>query len=160
MERINITESDSFGETRLAGWFDYDKAERFAEDTDWDGSNRISVNTGSQWSHEGLLRTRQGRWVHTTYSNYQGTLPTYAYVSGDQAREWLIRNKQDEAVTRFFGEMEEERGPGRPAIGDAINVRLGDLLGRVDAFAAESGVSRAEAIRELVAAGLIKHQGH
>jgi metal-responsive CopG/Arc/MetJ family transcriptional regulator len=43
---------------------------------------------------------------------------------------------------------------GRPEIGEPINIRLGDLLSRVDAFAEREQISRAEAIRRLVAAGL------
>jgi metal-responsive CopG/Arc/MetJ family transcriptional regulator len=46
---------------------------------------------------------------------------------------------------------------GRPAVGAPINIRLGsDLLSRVDAFAAREEIARAEAIRQLVAAGLKK----
>lgn len=48
---------------------------------------------------------------------------------------------------------------GRPEIGHPINIRLGDeLLSRVDAFAAREQISRAESLRQLVAAGL-KKQG-
>lgn len=39
---------------------------------------------------------------------------------------------------------------GRPAIGKPVNLRLGDLLARVDAVAAERGRSRADTIRDLV----------
>lgn len=48
-----------------------------------------------------------------------------------------------------------ERKPGPPEVGEAINVRLGDLLPRVDEFAASGGMSRAAAIRELVSCGLV-----
>ncbi len=45
--------------------------------------------------------------------------------------------------------------PGRPEVGQPINVRLGDdLLARVDARASTDGVSRAEIIRRLVSAGV------
>lgn len=44
---------------------------------------------------------------------------------------------------------------GRPPVGTAINMRLpADLLAEVDAAAGAEGVSRAEMIRRLVAAGL------
>lgn len=44
---------------------------------------------------------------------------------------------------------------GRPAIGDRVYVRLDDdLKARLDAWAAEHGVKRAEALRRLVAIGL------
>ena len=45
---------------------------------------------------------------------------------------------------------------GRPEIGQPINIRLGDdLLAEVDEYAAELGVSRAEAIRQLVRVAMI-----
>lgn len=46
---------------------------------------------------------------------------------------------------------------GRPAVGEPINVRLGDeLLARVDEAAAAANVSRAEHLRTVVAAGLTR----
>ena len=45
---------------------------------------------------------------------------------------------------------------GRPEIGTPINVRLGnDLLAEVDEYASGLGVSRAEAIRQLVRVAMI-----
>lgn len=47
---------------------------------------------------------------------------------------------------------------GRPEIGTPVNVRLGaDLLAKVDRYANAEGVSRAEAIRELLQRALRKH---
>lgn len=44
---------------------------------------------------------------------------------------------------------------GRPEVGTPINVRLGDeLLAQVGQYAEAEGVSRAEAIRQLVQRGL------
>jgi metal-responsive CopG/Arc/MetJ family transcriptional regulator len=44
---------------------------------------------------------------------------------------------------------------GRPTVGAPINIRLGDeLLTQVDQFAITEGISRAEAIRQLVQRGL------
>lgn len=63
----------------------------------------------------------------------------------------------DGTVIRYAGERDswqEVRRPGRPEVGGAVHVRLGDLLGRVDRFAAWHEVSRAEAIRMLIEAGL------
>lgn len=51
-------------------------------------------------------------------------------------------------------ETEKKRGPGRPGVGSATNIRLGDeLTKRVDA-AKENGESRAATIRRLVELGL------
>src|SRR3979490_2893362 len=41
-------------------------------------------------------------------------------------------------------------GPGRPEVGGAVHVRLGSLLPAVDKWAELEGVSRAEAVRQLV----------
>ncbi|WP_142395248.1 ribbon-helix-helix protein, CopG family [Mycobacterium avium] len=43
---------------------------------------------------------------------------------------------------------------GRPEVGPPINWRPGELLPEIDAYAAENGISRAEAIRQLVQRGL------
>lgn len=148
MARINVI--DEAGQ--LVGWFDDEKAERFAEDRDWNGSNWISVATGSQWHHEALYRTAGGRWVLHFWSQYQGVPERYEFISDTKAREWLLKNGHDEAVERFFGPVEEERGPGRPEIGPAIQIRLPqELLDKIDARAQESGSSRAETIRQLLA---------
>lgn len=55
---------------------------------------------------------------------------------------------QDEAVERWFGEIEEERGPGRAEIGPVITVRLPhELLAQIDADARANGKGKAEYIR-------------
>ena len=55
--------------------------------------------------------------------------------------------------------MTEPRRPGRPEVGQPINIRLGDdLLAKVDAVAAESGQTRAQTIRRLVASALTRHR--
>ena len=151
MARVNVF--DECGE--LEGWFDEAKAEEFKEATRWDGSNHISIATGSQWDHQALYRTAGGRWVLHSWSQWQGRPETYRFVSDDKAREWLLKNEHDEAVEKYFGEIEEERGPGRPEIGPVIQVRLPeDLLTKVDAAAEKAGLSRAETIRQLLEGAL------
>lgn len=158
--RINITETvndpydEKDGAVRLVGWFDIDKATAYEEDTEWDGSNRISKATGSRWDHQILYRTAKGRWVLHCWSQWQGSTPTYEFVTDEAAREWLIAQNEDAAVEEHFGELEEERGPGRPEVGGAVHLRLGDLLPKLDARAKEMGVARAEAARRLLAEAL------
>jgi len=49
---------------------------------------------------------------------------------------------------------------GRPPVGQAINIRLGDdLLHLVDDYAAHNGCSRAEAIRFLLGVALSERHG-
>lgn len=151
-ERVNVI--DEYG-VRV-GHFHPDKAEKFQEDTNWNGSNHISVPTGSQWDHESLYRTAGGRWVLCSYSNRQGVLTRYSFILPDQALEWLLQNKEDEAVQRLFGEITEEEGPGpaqigRREIGGRYTMVYGDLLKRVDArVVADRMPSRADAIRMLL----------
>lgn len=152
MTRINIYTHDSIsGERALEGYFDRDKATEYREATRWDGNNNISVTTGSQWEHQALYRTAGGRWVLRNWSQWQGTEETYQFVTPERAQEWLLINDEDAAVAEHFGEVEEERGPGRPEVGKASSVRLGDdLTGLADARAEQEGIARAELIRKAV----------
>ncbi len=84
-----------------------------------------------------------------------GTPDTYVLMPDKEALEWLIAQNQDEAIQEHFGELEDEpTPPGRPEIGNVVNVRLGDLLPDVEAFAAGQGLTRAAAVRSLISAGL------
>lgn len=150
MNRINVMDDDGV----VTGWFDLDGAEVYHEATRWDGNNNVSIHT-ARFDHQQLLRTAGGRWVLCCWSQWQGTQTTYQFVSEETARDWLIKNGDDEVVAKYWGELETERGPGRPEVGQAINVRLGDdLLARVDALAAARAVSRAALLRDLVAAAM------
>ncbi len=159
--RINITETDEVtGRIKVVGWFDDSAAEMFSEQKAWNGSNRISVHTGSQWNHEALYHTAGGRWVLHEWSNYVGARDSYRFVTDEQAHEWLLLNDEDDAVARLFGEVEPERGPGRPEIGPAILVRIPpELLRNIASVVRVNaevlggewiGMSRAEAIRRLL----------
>lgn len=159
MNRVKVTgilEIDDDGEpvTGVVGWFDRDKATSWNEETYWDGNNHVSKATWNQWDHETLYRTAQGRWVLNWWSQYQGTQESVTYASDDKARQWLLANDYDDAVEQYFGPMEPERGPGRPVVGGRVEARLGDLLPQVDEWATQHGVTRAEAIRLLVADSL------
>lgn len=159
MTRINVTGpigTDDYGQpaTGLIGWFDADKAIQYDEATEWDGSNRVSKATGIYSEHQALYRTASGRWVLNSWSQWQGRPDIYEFIDEARAREWLLLNDHDQAATGHFGEIEEERGPGRPEVGARVDVRLGDLLAAVDVYAEAHGQSRAEAIRALVTAGL------
>ncbi len=144
---------DEFGE--LVGWFDRAKAEEFTEATRWDGSNHISLATGSQWDHEVLYRTKGGRWVLNRWSQWQGRPESYRFVSDGRAREWLLANGEDEAVEKHFGEIEEERGPGRPEIGPPFMVRLpAELSEQLDQRAEADGVPKAEVVRRMLTEAL------
>jgi hypothetical protein len=157
--RINVYrfEDDNMGtvEKILDGWFDADKAEFVEEATRWNGNNMVSVHTRDQFAHEGLYRTAKGRWVLHRWSQWQGTTPSYEFIPDDAAKTWLLTNEDDALVEKWFGAIEEERGPGRPEIGEAVNIRFPkDLLTRIDDEAAERGMKRAALVRELCDRGL------
>ena len=78
-------------------WFDVDSAEKFEEATFWDGRNRISRATGSQWDHETLYRTKAGHWVKHWWSQWQGSVDRWEVVDDDEAARWLVRNGYDPA---------------------------------------------------------------
>lgn len=79
------------------------------EATYFDGSNRISVATGSQWAHEELHCSRRGRYWLNHWSNYQGTRPYAEWVSEHEAARWLLINEKDlpEDLAHLRNEIEE-----------------------------------------------------
>ncbi len=165
MTRINIyakadeSGRDSYGKPVLLGWFDPKTAEIFEQDKRWDGSNMVGVITGSQWVDEYLYRTKGGKWVRNNdATRYMGGPDTYEFLTDDEARDWFLRSEcNDGAIERFFGDVadEEDRRAGRPEIGGRITISLGtELLPKADAYAAGHGLSRAEAVRQLVETAL------
>jgi len=128
-----------------AGYFSESAATYWHEKT-VDGAN---LNTRGQ----GLYRTAQDRWVLRRWSDRRGAIDVH-YIEPDKAREWLVSNDYDDDAAELFAGPIEPVRPGRPEIGNPVQVRLGDLLPRVDAFAAETLRSRADVIRQLIREGL------
>jgi hypothetical protein len=161
MSRVNIYKSytdyeyEGDGAPQLIGWFDPSKAEVFEQDKRWDGNNMVGVITGSQWVDEYLYRTKGGRWVRnhdaTRYCNGNAV---YEFLTDAQAKDWLLRSEcNDDTVERFFGEIEEERGPGRPKVGEQVCFTVpADDLAAVDAMAERYGEARSAVLRKAVAA--------
>ncbi|GAA2110952.1 hypothetical protein [Streptomyces synnematoformans] len=155
-QRVNVytypTEYDEEG-PKLAGWFRLDSATLYKEVT-VDGER--SANPLPDHSHQTLYRTAQGCWVMCTWSQYSDIETRYEFVDDETAKDWLLRNDEDDAVQQWFGELEEESGPnlgGRPAIGAKWEVRLdAETQRRVTEYAA--GRPRADVLRELIDAGL------
>lgn len=85
---------------------DTDKAVKlWEESTRWNGNNHISVNTGSQWVHQTLYRSRKGRYYVVTTSQWQDSLPRAEWVSKHDAARWLIAN--DEPLPDDLKEFED-----------------------------------------------------
>ena len=154
MSRMNVyaeTGEYDLTEPELAGWFDWSKASHW-DDSDYNGNGSLGTGRGT-----GLYRTAQGRWVSETWSRWQGE-PRHActFTTPEQAREWLLRNDEDAAVAEHFGEIEEERGPGRPKVGEQVcfTVPAADL-GIIDALVERDGSSRSAVLRRAVAAFVV-----
>jgi hypothetical protein len=91
-------------------WFSLETAEYFKEETFHDGSNWISQATGSQWNHEGLYRTKGGRFILNKWSNCQGVRETYKEIDNEEAAIWFSKNDYDPhpACEKEFKELEIE----------------------------------------------------
>ena len=74
------------------GWLDLDTAHKFTEKTVFDGMNHASVNTGSQWNHETLYRTKRRTYILHSTSQRQGTRDTWTRLSAEEAVAWLLQN--------------------------------------------------------------------
>jgi hypothetical protein len=151
MSRINVyswpDEDDYLAKPELLGWFDSAKADRWT-DRDYNGNGSGGTGRG-----QAVYRTAQGRWVLSNWSNWQGEANSYTFIEPEQAQEWLLRNDCDDAVAEHFGEIEEERGPGRPKVGEQVcfTVPAGDLA-LIDNMAKQGGKGRSEVLRNAVAA--------
>ena len=88
MKRIALT--DGSGK-----WFNEETSEKFDEATEWNGSNHISKATGSQWNHECLYRTKSGKWILNSWSQWQGSTESYTEIDNEDAAVWLSTNEHD-----------------------------------------------------------------
>ena len=79
------------------------------ESSNWDGHNFISVNTGSQWEHQTLYRSRKGRYYIEHDSAYQQGRSHCEWVSEYEATRWLILNKKElpEELKQYEDEISE-----------------------------------------------------
>jgi hypothetical protein len=151
MSRMNVyAEPDEYGtiQSDLTGWFDLSKADHW-DDSDYNGNGSLGTGRGT-----GLWRTAQGRWVSDIWSRWQDE-PSHActFTTPEHARDWLLRNDEDAAVSKYFGEIEEERGPGRPKVGEQVCFTVpADDLAIIDNLAKQGGKGRSEVLRNAVAA--------
>lgn len=65
------------------------------EATYFDGRNRISKATGTQWEHETLYRSRKGRYYIERSSQWRGSHDSAEWVSNEEAARWLLHNEEE-----------------------------------------------------------------
>jgi hypothetical protein len=173
---------DETGSKEPQGWFTLESAEAFAQADPF--TEHIApvehtlegVTEAMTSGHDGpidglvetLYRTAGGRWVRKTAMyvgengqwveaappRYAYDYPRYEFLTPVEALDWLQGNGYAARAEELVADQPAEQGPGRPEIGGRVQVRLGDLLEQVDAYAKQQQCSRAEAVRMLVAAGL------
>lgn len=148
--RVNVYSPSEDGYGTIRSHFDWSKASRWS-DVDYNGNGSGGAGRG-----QAVMLTSGGRWVLEHWTHWQNEQDRYEYITAEDAREWLLANGDDDAVAEHLGEVpeEEDRRPGRPEVGGAVHVRLGDLLAAVDAYAAGRSTGRADAIRHLITQGL------
>ncbi|MCP1393276.1 MAG: hypothetical protein J5I35_11065 [Methanothrix harundinacea] len=73
--------------------FDTERAgAKWPEAADWNGSNHISRNSGTQWGHEALYISQKGRYYVVRSSDYQGSQDEMEILSPREAAGWLVLN--------------------------------------------------------------------
>lgn len=78
------------------------------EDWTWDGQNKLSAATGSEWVHEHLYRTHNGIFWLRTMDGWHNNMCSAKYLSPEDAIRWL-----------------DSQGH---AIPDDLQAQVGDLL--------------------------------
>ena len=154
------------------GWFTVESAEVLPEADPMTAERFAAAARRGQparFVRETLYHTEEGRWVLKVAAHVDGRgrwvddendaqpmdgMPRVRFVTDIEAMDWLNRNGYADRVSALLSDLPNESGPGRPEIGGLVQVRLGNLLPSVDAYAARHGWSRAEAVRRLVVAGL------
>jgi len=101
MSRIALTDGSG-------RWFDESRSTAFEEAKLFDGNNRCSVNTKSQWSAQTLYRTAGGRWILEEASRRQGSADKHTALSNEEAAAWLVLNEHEphEACAQEFADLE------------------------------------------------------
>jgi hypothetical protein len=104
LETPTLTRRNTMARITLGNgkWFNDSTATRYEENTRWNGNNHISCATGSQWDHEALYRTKSGTWVIHSWSQWQGSTPSYEVISDEDAYNWLIAQGESDAVPAAF----------------------------------------------------------
>ena len=71
-------------------------SQKWEEGTRFNGHNRISLATGSQWDHETLYRSRKGRYYKVHESQWQGSVSWAEWMDKREVVRWLLKNEFDD----------------------------------------------------------------
>src|SRR5690606_21326685 len=145
MQRVNVV-----NDGKVVGWFNMDQIRgRWSDRDPISGSGSGGTGRG-----EAVILTAGGRWVLQSWTDWAGEEYKHRWLSPDQAREWLVANDFGEVVAEHFGALPPEVNlGGRPVtVGGLRRVIQAptEWWARVDARAAEDGISAAEVIRRAV----------
>lgn len=88
MNRIQCFTKDGY----YLGWYDAKKAQFWEEDSYFDGHNHISLNTGSQWDNQRLIKTVNQRFLLEEVSRSCGRGGYHRELDAEEAAEWLLKN--------------------------------------------------------------------
>ncbi|MBD3004897.1 hypothetical protein [Streptomyces sp. 5-10] len=173
MGRIDVYEYDEICGAQWVGRFDNASAETFVSAASpqtpcWDTRSATRPSTAETREVKELHRTEDGQWVRHEWVGVQHSKdgpnrPTKCwYISGEEARQWLLTEGHHDAVEKYFGKPGEARPAvgGRPAIGPKRKVNLSEqTLARVAAYRERNPkgnktMPEAEALRLLIEAGL------
>lgn len=128
--------------------YDTDRATgKWDESTFFDGHNRVSRATGSQWDHETLWRSGKGTYYIESESQWQGSRPSARLVTPEEAVRWLLVNDHE-----LPGDLKPvadavEEGPGGMTVTVSLTV---EAANRLQAIAATRGTTPEELVRERI----------
>jgi hypothetical protein len=172
MTKITVYRYDDNQPAEPVGWFTLESAEALPEANPMTAERfAAAMRRGepARFVRETLYRTAESRWVQKTAlhvdahnqwvdnendAQQHDGMPRVRFLTDAEAIDWLTHNGYADRIPEFMPGVPDESGPGRPEIGGLVQVRLGNLLPSVDAYATRHSWSRAEAVRRLVVAGL------
>lgn len=137
------------------------KSTSFEDGTRWNGHSNIGLNSGSEWIDETLWLTPAGRWIlNRDETRYHAGPDHYAYITDDQARDWLIRSEiNEEAITEHFGPLPDEpddemTGAEISAYRHLLGLSAPELAGLLDN--AETSIRKREAGSKPIPPGVVR----
>ena len=100
MKKVSLTNGSG-------SWFNVETAVCFKEDSQWNGSNNISLATKSQFEHEWLYITKSGRYILNSWSQRQDSFEIFEEITQNQAAQWMsVNNNTSDDLNLLIDKME------------------------------------------------------